>query len=70
MAANSTEQNLNTKMFTITIGDQQYKMKLSNVRPRGRVAYHAHAYIVPVGKADLQTELQLQLQEGTCEDAH
>lgn len=67
MAANSTEQNLNTKMFTITIGDQQYKMKLSNVLPRGTMAYQAHAYIVPIGKADPQTDIQLQLQEAIAE---
>ena len=67
MAANSTEQNLNTKLFTIAIGDKQYKMKLSNVCPRGTVAYHAHAYIVPIGKADTQTDKELELQEAIAE---
>lgn len=69
MAANSTEQNLNTKLFIIVIGDKQYKMKLSNVCPRGTVAYQAHAYIVPIGgwTADTQTDKELQLQEVIAE---
>ena len=67
MTANSTEQNLNTKLFTIVIGDQQYKLALSNVCPRGTVAYHAHAYIVPIGKVDSQTDTELQLEAAIAE---